>query len=96
MIVSRHYSEPSERKYIFERIQDVEPILELNKARQTTPQSGDWGRHVGSIPLVIIERWLHEEWERGNVSLKPWGKEMDALIARKLRDPDWRWLRADK
>ena len=76
--------------------QDVEDIIERNKALQAIPQRSDWGRHIASIPLNIINQWLKEEWERGNVGLKMSGPEFDALVARKLKDPDWRFLRTDK
>jgi hypothetical protein len=76
--------------------QDVEDIIEHNKVLQTLPQKSDWGRHVASIPLNIINQWLNEEWARGNVGLRLAGPEFDALVARKLRDPDWRFLRTDK
>jgi hypothetical protein len=55
-----------------------------------------WGRHVASIPCVIIERWMNEDWQRGNVELKMAGDEFDKMVQRKLQDPDWKWLRTDK
>lgn len=81
---------------VVERWQDVEPILERNKQLQTMPQKSDWGRHVASIPLIFYEKWLNEELARGNTTIKMFGKEMDAIVAKKLRDPDWKWLRTDK
>jgi hypothetical protein len=41
-------------------------------------------------------RWLNEEHARGNTRLRLFSKEFDALIAQKLRDPDWKFLRTDK
>jgi hypothetical protein len=79
-----------------EHVQDVEPILEWNKEARRDEQRSDWGRHVARIPNVILTRWLNEEWQRGNVSIKLFGPEMDALVDRKLQDPDWAWLRTDK
>jgi hypothetical protein len=76
--------------------QDVEAIIERNKRLQGEAQMSDWGRHVASIPLNIVNQWLNEEWARGNVSLTFGAKEFDALIQRKLRDPDWKFLRTDK
>jgi hypothetical protein len=74
----------------------VEDIVENNKALANAgPQRGDF-RQVASIPLNIINQWLHEEWARGNVDLRMSGPEFDALVARKLADPDWRYLRTDK
>lgn len=75
--------------------QDVEDIIENNKRLQKEAQHSDWGRHVASIPNVILERWLNEEWERGNTTIKLFGPEMDELVARKLKDPDWAYLRTD-
>jgi hypothetical protein len=76
-------------------VQDVEPILEHNKELRSQRQRSDWGRHVAEIPNVILTRWLNEEWARGNVSLRLLGPEMDALVDRKLKDPEWAYLRTD-
>lgn len=81
----------------YERWQDVEDIIENNKRLQNESQRRDVPfRHVASIPNIIIEKWMREEWERGNRALKWCGPDMDALVERKLKDPDWRWLRTDK
>jgi alpha-galactosidase len=85
---------------IVERVQDCEPILDRNAALRSMGQASlgteTWGRHVASIPCVIMERWLNEELERGNTTIKMFGPEMDKLVQRKLQDPDWKWLRTDK
>ena len=78
-----------------ETVQDCTPILERNRELQGIRQKSDWGRHVASIPNVILTKWLNEEWTRGNVGLKAFGPEMDAIVDRKLRDPEWKWLRTD-
>jgi hypothetical protein len=80
----------------YERWQDVGDIIENNKRLQNESQDkkSDF-RHIASIPNIFIERWLREEWERGNVGLTMFGEEMDKLVARKLKDPDWAWLRTD-
>ena len=85
-----------EKLIVAESIQDVEPILEQNKALRSEPQRSDWGRHIACIPNVILVRWLNEEYARGNVSLRMFSKEFDALVAKKLRDPDWKHLRVDR
>lgn len=82
-----------EKLIVAETMQDVEPILEHNKALQGEVQRSDWGRHVASIPNVILVKWLNEEHARGNTTLRLFSPEFDALIARKLRDPDWSHLR---
>jgi hypothetical protein len=76
-------------------VQDVEPILERNKELRSQAQRSDWGRHIAEIPNVIMTRWLNEEWARGNVSIRLFGPEMDALVDRKLKDPEWAYLRTD-
>jgi hypothetical protein len=76
-------------------VQDVEPILEHNKVLRSQTQRSDWGRHIAEIPNVIMTRWLNEEWARGNVSVRLFGPEMDAIVARKLKDPEWAYLRTD-
>jgi hypothetical protein len=84
------------RDLVVQSYQDVEDIIERNKALQNAgPQRGDF-RQIASIPLNIINQWLHEEWARGNATITMGGPEFDALVQRKLADPDWRYLRTDK
>lgn len=85
------------RELIINRIQDVEPIIENNKRLQAEPQDRKSSfRHIACIPNVIIERWLSEELRRGNHAIRWGSKEFDGLIARKLRDPEWAYLRTDR
>jgi hypothetical protein len=83
-------------RWIFHRVQDVEPILEANKrsVNEKLYDDNPLGRHIASIPCIFIERWLNEEHARGNVGLRIFTDEFDKLVERKLRDPDWMWLRA--
>ncbi len=85
----------SERKAHFVVVQDVEPIIENNKRLQSIEQKSDWGRHIASIPNVIINQWLQAEWDRGNTSMTLSSPEFNAIIAAKLRDRDWMFLRTD-
>lgn len=81
----------------YERWQDVEAIIENNKRLKNESQSRKSSfRHIASIPNIFIEKWLREAWESGNHGLKWCSPEMDALIAKKLRDPDYAFLRTDK
>lgn len=86
----------TDKRIIASTWQDVEPILERNKALRSQPQKSDWGRHVATIPNVILVRWLNEEYAAGNVSLRMYTPEFNELVARKLADPDWAYLRVDK
>ena len=81
---------------IVETSQDVEAIIARNKALAGEPQQSDWGRHIASIPMVIIQKWLDEEYARGNVTLRPFTAEFGELVKRKLDDPDWKYLRTDR
>jgi hypothetical protein len=76
--------------------QDVEDIIEGNKALAGEPQKSDWARHVATIPNVILVMWLNEEWMRGNLNLRMFSAEFTAIVKRKLDDPQWRYLRTDK
>lgn len=73
---------------------DVEPILEHNKALRTIDQQSDWGRHIGCVPNIICVKWINEEWQRGN-PIRYLSREWDELLARKLKDPEWAYLRTD-
>ena len=39
-----------EKLIVAETMQDVEPILERNKALRGQAQRSDWGRHIATIP----------------------------------------------
>lgn len=52
----------SDGNVIVERIQDIEPIIEANKADLCASTSG-WGgdlHHVARIPNIVIEKWCKE------------------------------------
>jgi hypothetical protein len=71
-----------------ERKQDVQPILEHNKLLRTLSQKSDWGRHRYSIPNVVLEKWLNEEWSRGNTTMTFGSEEFYAMVERRMQDPD--------
>lgn len=83
------------RDLVVHSYQDVEDIIESNKRWQNAgKQTGDF-RRVASIPNNIIVAWMNEEWRKGNTTLKLFGPEFDALVQRKLADPEWAYLRTD-
>ena len=86
----------ADRRIIICTTQDVEPILERNHSLRSEPQHSDWGRHIASIPNVILVKWLNEEYAAGNARLRMFTAEFNELVARKLRDPDWAYLRVDR
>ena len=86
-----------ERKIIAVSMQDVEPILERNKALRGELQPHDCARLIADIPAVILVRWLNEEYARGNTHLRLFTREFnDTVVRRKLADPDWKHLRVDR
>jgi len=86
----------ADKKLHFVNTQDVEPILELNKVQRSQDQRSEWGRHIATIPNVILLQWYYEEVQKGNLDLQMYTEEFDRIIARKLQDPDWAHLRTDK
>jgi len=85
---------PDGDKFHIERIQDVEPILEDNHAARSETQRSDFARRIAQIPNVIYERWFNE-LAQGNPNVLLFGPEMEEVVARKLRDPEWAKLRTD-
>lgn len=96
--MSRIYTRMQVRDRVLtvDRTQDVEPFIEHNKKLKNEAQSRKASfRHIGSIPNIFLEKWMNEEYARGHL-IRWWGPEMDELIAKKLRDPDYSFLRVDK
>jgi hypothetical protein len=74
---------------------DVEPVLEHNKLLRTMEQPNTDGlKHIASVPNIIMVKWLNEEWQRGN-SVRYLSREWDELVTKKLKDPEWAYLRTD-
>lgn len=90
------YIDEGEKKLTFVNVQDVEPILDFNKVQRAEEATSDWGRRIARIPNAILLQWFYEEHARGNVALQMYSDEFDRLVARKLADPDWAYLRTDK
>ena|SRR6185369_7910860 len=73
---------------------DVADVLDHNQKLRALPQKSDWGRHVASIPNIVIVKWLNEARARGN-DIKLFSEEFNLLVQQKLRDPDYAYLRTD-
>jgi len=95
-VLIRAHLDPNGQDLAIEHVQDVEPILKWNNESRRDEQKSDWGRHVARIPNVIYVRWLDEEHARGNVSLRMFSPEFDLIVQKKLRDPEWAYLRTDR
>jgi hypothetical protein len=74
---------------------DVEPILEGNKTLRGVEQTNTDGfRHKARIPNILMVKWLNEEWARGS-NVRYLSTEWDAVVARKLKDPEYAYLLVD-
>jgi hypothetical protein len=85
-----------ERTTTFKLTQDTEPILDQNKHFRTVEQRADWGRHVASIPTVLIAKWLHELWGSGATHVTFASLEFQQFLKKKLDDPEYQYLRTDR
>lgn len=85
-----HYDEMEDRT-IIETVQDVEPILDANKAAFNSGHDGYTPsrdlKFVAEIPVVVIEKWLRED------GIDVWDPNHKEAVKRKLNDPEWRHLR---
>ena len=72
---------------VVHRTQDIEAIIDRNKFLQGESQkwAGDL-RHIGTIPNVILEKWMNEEGAPNILAMPT--EEFGQFIKRKLRDPD--------
>lgn len=96
MVETRIHLDSNGKDLAIESVQDVEDIIENNKRLRSLEQKSDWGRHVAEIPNVIYVRWLNEEHAKGNTNLRMFTPEFDAIVQKKLNDPEWAYLRVDK
>jgi hypothetical protein len=76
--------------FAIRRFEDVEPIVERNKALQTAGDgysaTREW-RRVASIPVTVQMQWINR------YGVDPLAKGNEALLKRLLNDPEWRHLR---
>jgi hypothetical protein len=92
-VLPRIHLDSDGRALTIEHVQDVEAILDRNKALQREPQKSDFARHVATIPNVVLIQWMNQE---GADVLRMSSDEFGVFIRKKLADPDWRHLRTDK
>lgn len=96
MLQARIHLDRNGEDLTIEHVQDVEPILEWNKEARREDQKSDWGRHIAKIPNVLYVKWFDEEYARGNVTLRMYSDEFNAIVHRKLYDPEYAYLRVDR
>lgn len=82
---------PDGDKFHLEYTQDVEPLLDYNKAKQSAGReyyAADkdmW--KVASVPIAVQYEWIRRF---GVDPLKP---ENHKMLAKLLNDPEWRYLK---
>ena len=85
-----HYDEQTGQTHI-EYVQDVQPILEQNKALANTDMQKQGIKNgwmfYGSIPNVVIHRWLKE-------GIDFYNKDHWPAVKRKLRSSEYKYLNA--
>ncbi len=73
------------------RVQDVEPYLDVNKRAQADG-AGGWRRtsgknrrHIAEIPNIVVEMWLKQGFNMFQVS--------ERELRKKLDEPEWSYLK---
>lgn len=90
-ITTNYYWDTASKKLIVQRIQDVEPELNQNKAEYNHHTDHKATRYKGashkvaSIPPGVVEQWIKEGFNIFTCT--------DAELRRKLNDPDYKYLR---
>jgi hypothetical protein len=80
--------DPSTQEVALRYEQDVEPILDENKASQNQ-QRGKLGEfvHVASIPVAVQLKWFVEK------GVEMWNPGHKQAVAKLLDDPEWKYLK---
>lgn len=75
-------------KFALHYSQDVEPLLDHNKACQTESidRKSEF-RHYASVPITVQYEWIRR------YGVDPLAPDHQDLLARLLNDPEWRYLR---
>lgn len=84
-----HMYDAENKKTIIQTVQDVEPILNINK-RSLNNSDKNWKgelHHVASVPKIVWERWWRE------LGSNPGAKENKQWLIAKLNSRDWCQLR---
>ena len=84
------YFHKTENGFAIQTVQDVQPVLERNKALLNNDsghyRDGNY-HHVASIPIVVIEQWRKELGD------DPMAKHNRKWLIAKLNDPDNKFMR---
>lgn len=83
-----HLYDPATEETALRYEQDVQPLLDANKAAQNE-QRGRMGDlvHVASVPVSIQLKWFHEK------GVAMWNPDHKQAVAKLLDDPEWLYLK---
>ena len=73
-------------------VQDLSPILEMNKALQKNEDYSKQGIkdswwHYATIPMIVIEKWKNE------LGIDVFNKDHAKRVKKLLNDPEYRYLK---
>lgn len=95
--VTRQFFIDDEGNVTVNAVQDLEPLLDRNKAASNERGkrvTDDYANPIATIPPVIALHWLNTEgWWVFDASKDP---DVEKKLKRKLNDPDWRHLRTSE
>jgi len=83
----------------FKRTQDCTSVIDDNREWQASEQNwrkkDDRWIRFASIPMVVVEQWMKEGIDVLQAATDRNGVPNDHMkaVLRKLRDPDWKWLK---
>lgn len=96
-ITRRYFVDPMTAEITVEEIQDVEPILENNKANALNRGkriTSEIANPIASIPNAVILKWFREEgWWLYDADTDP---DVARKLEQKLNDSEWRHLRTSE
>lgn len=96
MSITRLSLDRGEKLIVAESLQDVEPIRDYTKRLQSEDQKADWGRHVATVPDVLIVKELNREHARGNTQLRYLGPGFDEWFKKTfIKNPEYADFRTD-
>lgn len=95
--VTREYYSDDEGNITVNAIQDLEPLLDHNKAvanDRGKKITSEFANPIATIPPVVALHWLNTEgWWVFDASKCP---DAQKKLQQKLNDPDWRYLRTSE
>ena len=85
-ISTYHEYDHDTKKTIIETVQDIDPIMAINKANQGHLNKKENWWYIGTIPDVLIIQWAKE------CGYKPYTKEWNEYSVQQLQKAEYRHL----